>query len=224
MIKNLLKSSKEVAKMMQSNRKLVIIGAGSLGVMTLDAALSEGNYSLEQIAFIDDGKKLDEKIHGVPVIGGIDIIKNLLSNEHDFVIAIANNKLRKKIVDTYDINYVNIIHPTAVISKFAKIGIGNIILPNVSIDPETIVQNHVIINKNTSLGHNVKLEDFSQVSPGCQLGGLVGEGTFIGLGATLLPNIKIGKYSTIGAGAVVTKDIPNNCTAIGIPAKVIKSH
>lgn len=210
--------------MMQSNRKLVIIGAGSLGVMTLDAALNEGNYSLEQIAFIDDGKKLDEKIHGVPVIGGINIIKNLLSNEHDFVIAIANNELRKKIVDTYDINYVNIIHPTAVISKFAKIGIGNIILPNVSIDPETIVQNHVIINKNTSLGHNVKLEDFSQVSPGCQLGGLVGEGTFIGLGSTLLPNIKIGKYSTIGAGAVVTKDIPSKCTAIGIPAKVIKSH
>ena len=156
--------------MMQSNRKLVIIGAGSLGVMTLDAALNEGSYSLDQIAFIDDGKELGEEIHGVPVIGGIDVLKKLESNEYDFVIAIANNRIRKKIVETYDINYVNIIHPSSVISEFAKIGIGNIILPNVSIDPETIVRNHVIINKNTSLGHNVIMENYSQTSPGCQLG------------------------------------------------------
>ncbi len=210
--------------MMQSNGKLVIIGAGSLGVMTLDAALNEGNYTLDQISFIDDGKEIDEKIYGVPVIGGIDIIKNLASNELDFVIAIANNEFRKKIVKMYDLNYVNIIHPTAVISKFAKVGKGNIILPNVSIDPETIIQSHVIINKNTSLGHNVEMKDFSQVSPGCQLGGVVGEGTFIGLGATILPNIKVGKHSTIGAGAVVTKDIPDYCTAVGMPAKVIKAN
>lgn len=209
--------------MMQSNKKLVIIGAGSLGVMTLDAALTEGNYSEDQIFFIDDGKEQGQKIYGFPVIGGINIINKLSRNEHDFVIAIANNNLRKKIAITYNLNYVNIIHPAATISRFSEIGKGNIILPNVSIDPETIICNYVILNKNTSLGHNVKMNDFSQASPGCQLGGVVGEGTFIGLGATILPNIRVGKFSTIGAGAVVTKDLPDNCTAVGIPAKVIKS-
>lgn len=222
MIKNLLKSLKGVMRMTQSNNKLVIIGAGSLGIMALDAAINQGNYLLEQILFIDDGKQKGEKIYGVPIIGGIIEIENLDLNNHEFIIAIANNKVRKEIAETYDLKYINIIHPAAVISSFAEIGVGNIILPNVSIDPETVIHNHVIINKNTSLGHNVIMKNYSQVSPGCQLGGTVGECTFIGLGATLLPNIKIGDYSTIGAGAVVNKEIPNNCKAIGVPAKVIK--
>jgi acetyltransferase-like isoleucine patch superfamily enzyme len=46
--------------------------------------------------------------------------------------------------------------------------------------------------------------------------------TFIGSNATLLPNISIGNNVTIGAGSVVTKNIPDNCLVMGIPAKVIK--
>lgn len=212
--------------MMQSNRKLVIIGAGSLGVMTLDAALNEGSYSLDQIAFIDDGKELGEEIHGVPVIGGIDVLNKLESNEYDFVIAIANNKVRKNLVEIQDLSFVNIVHPSAVISDFAELGVGNIIMPNVSIDPNVKINNHVIINKNNSIGHDSILNNYSQVSPGSSFGGYtnIEEGVFIGLGTKILPNIKVGKYSTIGAGAVVTKDIPDNCTAVGMPAKVIKSH
>lgn len=208
--------------MTQSNKKLVIIGAGSLGVMALDTALNEGIYSLKEIFFIDDDKEIGEKIYEVPVIGGINKLKCLDVKKHNFIIAIANNIIRKKIAENHNLSYINIIHPSAVISKFAILGVGNIILPNVSIDPETIIQNHVIINKNTSLGHNVKMESFTQASPGCQLGGIVGEGTFVGLGATILPNVKVGRFSTIGAGAVVTEEISDNCTAVGIPAKVIK--
>lgn len=212
--------------MMQSNRKLVIIGAGSLGVMALDAALNEGNYSLNQIVFIDDSKDLDETIHGIPVIGGIDVINTLESKKFDFVIAISNNKVRKDLVEKYDLTYVNIVHPSAVVSCFAELGIGNIIMPNVSIDPNVKINNHVIINKNNSIGHDSILNNYSQVSPGSSFGGYTNleEGVFIGLGTKILPNIKVGKFSTIGAGAVVTKDIPDNSTAIGMPAKVIKSY
>lgn len=212
--------------MTQSNKKLVIIGAGSLGVMTLDAVLCEGHYSLNQILFIDDGKEVDEKIHDIPVIGGIDVLDRLDSQEYDFVIAIANNKIRKKIAESYELNYVNIVHPAAVISKFAKIGHGNIILPNVSIDPNVKIKNHVVINKNNSIGHDTIFQNFTQVSPGCSLGGYtqIEEGAFLGLGVVTLPNLKIGTFSIVGAGAVVTKDIPDNCTAVGAPAKPIKFH
>lgn len=209
--------------MTKKNKKLVIIGAGSLGVMTLDAALNEGNYLLENIFFLDDGREVNEQIHNVPVIGGIEMIQQLSQAEYDFVIAIANNKTRKSIAEANDVLYVNIIHPAAVVSHFAKLGTGNIILPNVTIDPETIIENHVIINKNTSLGHNVTMKNYSQASPGCQLGGVVGEGTFIGLGATILPNISVGSFVTIGAGAVVIKEIPDYSTAIGVPAEIKKS-
>ena len=198
---------------------LIIIGAGSLGVMTLDAALEMNCY--EEIVFVDDNKKKGELIHGYKVIGGMNQL-NDIDNEADYIIAIANNRIRKKIAEQYDLNYVNIIHPKTSISRLSKIGRGNIILPNSSVDPETVIKNHVIINKNNSLGHNVTMKSYTQASPGCNLGGIINEGTFIGLGSIVLPEIKVGRWSTIGAGAVVTKDIPNNVTAVGIPAKIIK--
>jgi len=207
---------------MQYNKRLAIIGAGSLGVMTLDAVLNEGNYAKNEIVFIDNGKEKNELIYGVPVIGGMEIIKSNHLDEYDFIIAIANNKVRKEIAENNDLPYATVIHPHASVSKYATIGIGNIILPNVTIDPDAIIHNHVIINKNTSVGHNVEMEDFSQASPGCLLGGLIQQGTFLGIGVTLLPNIKIGRFSIVGAGAVVIKDLPDYCTAIGTPAKVTK--
>ncbi len=52
----------------------------------------------------------------------------------------------------------------------------------------------------------------------------IGEGTHIGIGATIIQNINIGKNVIIGAGAVVVTDIPDNCTAVGVPARPIKFH
>jgi len=50
----------------------------------------------------------------------------------------------------------------------------------------------------------------------------IGSGSWIGIGVSILPNIKIGKNCVIGAGAVVTRDIPDYSTAAGVPAKIIK--
>lgn len=202
-----------------NNKKLVIIGAGSLGVMTLDIALSQGEDIFSEIIFVDDGKAGDT-VHGYDVVGPITMLDEL---QGDFVavIAIANNKVRKAIAEKYKLHYINLIHPKAVISTLASIGTGNIILPNVSVDPEAVIGNHVVVNKNTSLGHNVILGDYSQVSPGCQLAGEVGELSFLGLGASLLPYVKIGKEVTVGSGAVVVKDTPDNVTLVGVPAKII---
>src|SRR5690625_649221 len=109
--------------MMQTKRKLAIIGAGSLGVMVLDAAIKAGNYSLDHILFIDDDKVKGTKIHGVNVVGGIKNINNLFSVEYDFIIAIANNKIRKQIAKKFTLNYGNIIPPSAVVSPFSQIGV-----------------------------------------------------------------------------------------------------
>lgn len=206
--------------MKKIKNELIIIGAGSLGVMTLDAALEMNCY--ENIYFIDDSKK-DELIHGYKVIGGIEYL-NTLDSDTDSIIAIANNEVRKKIAKKHKLNYVNIIHPKAVVSQFAKIGLGNIILSHTSIDPNVELLNHVIVNKNNSIGHDSVINNYSQVSPGCSFGGFINleEGVFIGLGTALIPGTKVGSWSTIGAGAVVTKDIPNNVTAVGVPAKIIK--
>lgn len=226
MIKSLSINLKEVEIQMQG-RKIIIIGAGSLGVMTLDAILSQGNYNENDIFFMDDSLEENQKIEGFKVIGGIESIANLNLEEYDFIIAIANNQVRKNIAEAHEnLTYTNVIHPDATVSSLAIIGKGNIILPNTSIDPNVIIKDHVIINKNSSIGHDSMLEDFSQISPGCSLGGFtrIGNGVFLGLGTNTLPEIQIGNNTVIGAGSTVTKDITDNCTGVGSPCKIIKYH
>ncbi|WP_342513172.1 acetyltransferase [Sporosarcina sp. FSL K6-1522] len=210
----------------RKDNKIIIIGAGSLGKMTASILADNNDYDLNNIAFLDDNimpgqKILDFMVIGKPVdLEGIDCDGESV----DFVIGIANNKIRRIVADTFgNFNYVNVIHKTASISKYANLGYGNIILPHVSIDPDAVIENHVIINKNSTIGHNVTLRDYSQACPGTNLGGDIGKGVFLGLGSTVLPGIRVGENSVIGAGAVVNKDIPANCVAVGIPCKPVKS-
>jgi acetyltransferase-like isoleucine patch superfamily enzyme len=46
----------------------------------------------------------------------------------------------------------------------------------------------------------------------------------VGTGAQIINLVEIGENTIIGAGAVVSKSLPANCTAVGIPAKPIKFH
>jgi serine O-acetyltransferase len=83
----------------------------------------------------------------------------------------------------------------------------------------------VVIHKNSKIGANcvigpsVVLGGRHSDSPG---GPIVGDGVYIGTGAKLIGPINIGNNVKIGANAVVTKDVPDNCTVVGIPAKVVK--
>jgi len=208
----------------KENKKIIIIGAGSLGKMTASILVDNNEYDLNDIAFIDDNISVGQRVLGFLVLGKMEDLKDLGSAYFvDFIIGIANNKIRRIVTESLEnFNFVNVIHKTASISKYASLGTGNIILPFVSVDPEAIIENHVIINKNSTIGHNVTLCNFSQASPGTNLGGYIGEGVFLGLGSIVLPEIRVGENSIIGAGAVVNKDIPANCVAIGIPCKPVK--
>ena len=83
----------------------------------------------------------------------------------------------------------------------------------------------VNINRNASVGHHCQLHDFAFINPGAQLGGLcsIGTASTVGIGATCLDRKKVGKGSFIGAGSVVTKDVPDGTTVVGIPARPIHS-
>jgi len=208
--------------MTESGRNLIIIGAGGLGIITLDAALEMNLY--KKIYFLDDYKEQNSLIHNCEVLGGLSKIYDINVENFEFIIAIADNGVRKTIAESHDLNYVNIIHPKSTISRFASYGQGNIILANTTIDPNVKISDYTVINKNNSIGHDSNLNDFAQISPGCSLGGYttIQEGVFLGLGTSTLPNIKIGPFAKIGAGAMVTKNISENTLAVGVPAKVIK--
>lgn len=90
--------------------------------------------------------------------------------------------------------------------------------------------NGIIIHNNAVIGDNVKI--FQQVTIGVNIGknynngkcAVIGDNVVIGAGARILGNVKIGNNVKIGANAVVLKDIPDNCTAVGVPARIIHSQ
>ena len=82
-----------------------------------------------------------------------------------------------------------------------------------------------IINLSCTIGHDAHLQDFVTLAPGVHVSGnvTIETGCYIGTGVTILEKIRIGEWSIIGAGAVVTGNIPANRTVVGVPAKVVKS-
>ena len=140
------------------------------------------------------------------------------------IVAIGDNAIRKRVAEFTKHPFVNAIHSSAIISPRVKMGVGNMILHGVIIQAETEIGNHVIINTGAQVDHDCIVEDYVHIAPRVVLCGnvKVGSGTLIGAGATVIPGKTIGRWATIGAGSVVTKDIPDYAIAVGNPARVIK--
>lgn len=209
---------------MKYNFKIILIGAGSQGCVTMDILKDSGT---EILGFIDDNILAGEYVNGKKVIGKIADVKELSRDNCKFVICIGNNYARKAVSEILELDnssYYNAIHSSSVILPSASIGHGNMIFANSFIGARAKIGNHVIINNGVIVEHDCVINDFASISPGCCMGGkcLINEEAFISVGVTLGPRVNIGKNSIIGAGAVVTGDIPPGVLAYGVPAKVIR--
>ena len=94
-------------------------------------------------------------------------------------------------------------------------------MPKVVVNSGTKIGKHCIINSAAVVEHDYVIDDFVHVSPNATLtGGVeVGEGTYIGAAAVVIPNITIGKWVTIGA--VIINDVPDYAVVVGNPGKII---
>ena len=146
-------------------------------------------------------------------------------NSNTFV-AIGNNSIRKRIVEQYDLTPDSLIHPSAIISKYVGMGIGSVVMAGVSINADSKIGDHCILNTNCSVDHDCIIEDYVHISPNASLAGNVqiGEGTHVGIGSTIIQGIKVGRNCIIGAGTVIIKDVPDNSVVVGNPGKVIKKN
>lgn len=97
----------------------------------------------------------------------------------------------------------------------------NILFPRVLVGPDVKMGQFNFINSNCSLTHDVEIADFVTLSPGVNLGGAVriAKKVFVGMSATILPQVSLGESSFVGAGAVVTSDVPSNALVKGVPAR-----
>ncbi len=198
-----------------SNR-LIIIGAGGHGKVVADIALQRG-YS--DICFVDDHAV--GECMGYPIVGRCSELNEYGEGKTDFFIAVGDNATRKHIAETYDLNWVTLIHPSAQIGSHVTIGEGTVVMANAVINACASIGKHCIINSGAIVEHDNVLGNYVHISPRAALGGTVavGDETHIGIGAIVKNNIEICDKCMIGAGAVVVKNICECGTYVGVPAK-----
>ncbi len=201
---------------MKSN-KLVIIGAGGHGKVVADNALKNG-YT--DICFLDD-HSVGECV-GFPVIGTSADIETLNDGNTDFIIAIGSNSVRRLVSEKSDVNWVTLIHPSAVIGVNVVIGKGTVVMAGAIINACASVGEHCIINTASVVEHDNVIGDYVHISPNAALGGTVrvGDETHIGIGATVRNGIEICGNCTVGAGAVVVNNLNTAGIYIGVPARI----
>ncbi len=216
--------------MVERKPNIIVLGArrdGHAGVV-LDLVTQ---YSLGSIiGFVDDDPTIQNTtIQGIPVLGPInDFISKISPETEGFFIASGDNAFRErcfKLVKQQGFSLVNIIHPSAVISRNAKIGEGVFIGPQVVINNNVVIGDGVLINTAATIDHDNTIEDFVNVSPGCHTSGRVRvkRGAFLGTGVSTVPDITIGECATVGAGAVVIRNVPAQTTVAGVPAVKLAS-
>ena len=199
---------------------MYLYGASGHAKVIIDSLKASG---INVSGLFDDNPEVKELLD-YKVFGSFDAER--LGNE-ELIISVGLNNIRKKIVDKLpqNINYSKAIHPSAIISEYAFLGIGTVVMQGAVLQSSVIVGDHCIINTAASVDHDCKIADYVHISPNATLCGnvSVGEGSQIGAGAVIIPGIKIGKWSLVAAGAVVLKDVPDNVLVLGNPAIVVKS-
>jgi sugar O-acyltransferase (sialic acid O-acetyltransferase NeuD family) len=208
-----------------SRIQLLIAGAGGFGQVVADVALllAETGASIEILGFVDDNCALwGSHVLGLPVLGPA---RGFTGIEYDGVIgAVGDNRKRSEIYKHYRL-YCNrptptLVHPTAYIARNVELGAGTVICAGAIVGTGSRVGENVILNTGCSVAHHCTVESHVHMAPGSRIAAdvHVGEGTLVGVNACAIPQIKIGRWAKIGAGAVVTHPVADKQTVVGVPA------
>jgi sugar O-acyltransferase (sialic acid O-acetyltransferase NeuD family) len=210
--------------------KLVIVGAGGLGreVLATVRACNEVREQWNVLGFLDSNPHIaDREVDGLRVLGGDDWCRKNNDSSLRFFCAIGNSEGRAQVVENLSAmkcKFTSVVHPAVRIPDSVEVGAGTVIMAGTHFTTDAKIGAHSIIYLNCSITHDVDVGDFCLIPSGCNLsGGVVLEtGVQLGTGVSILPGRRIGEWAKIGAGSIVTDDIPARSTAVGTPCRVIK--
>ena len=201
---------------------MIVFGTGGHATELLEELLQLG---LKDIFFYNDVNPELKDFYGFRILKSLEELNSILVTESGFVIGVGNPILRyEKQIEWMSSGGI----PTSLISKNARIGLFDVelgmglnVMSGVQISSRVRIGDGCLINRDTTIHHDVVLGQFCEVGPkAILLGGCeIGEKSFIGAGAIILPGVKIGRKCTVGAGSIVTKDVPDNLRVKGNPAK-----
>ncbi|MBU2863005.1 acetyltransferase [Reinekea forsetii] len=202
---------------------LAIIGASGHGKVVADIAEILGF----EVVFFDDAFPQKKTHEHWRVAGTLsDLIASKSYYDGAFA-AIGNAVVRQGILcelQKHDIDTPTLIHPAAIISKYAKLSDGCVVLPGAVINSFSNIGLGCIVNTNAIIEHDCHLGRFVHLCPNTALAGgvVIGDRSWIGIGSSVRQMVKIGPDVIVGAGSVVVKNIAEGVTVVGAPAKELK--
>lgn len=215
-------------------KKIVILGTGGNCTDILDTLLdindAQGNLIYECIGFLDDNpEKWKQSFHGVKVLGPLQKANELKDCSFVFGIGSTSNFWKRRDIfaktGIEDERFETIIHPTASVSRMAKVGRGTVVFQNVTITSGAVIGKHIYILPNTIISHDDVIGDFTCIAGGVCISGnvCVGQGCYIGTNSAIKDGITIGDHCLIGMGSVVLEDVAENNVIVGSPARFLRS-
>ncbi len=213
-------------------KDIAIFGVGGFGreVLALIKDINNVSPTWNILGFFDDGYEKGVMINGYPILGKtVDL--NKWATPISLAVSIGSPVIKKKILDKITnplVDYPTLIHPIAWIGDkdLVEIGKGCIICAGNLITTNIKIHDFVILNLGCTVGHDTVIMNYAAFMPSVNISGevTIDEGVYVGTGVKIINQIEIGEYTIVGAGAVVSKSLPANCTAVGVPAKPIKFH
>jgi sugar O-acyltransferase (sialic acid O-acetyltransferase NeuD family) len=206
---------------------LIILGAGGTSRDIADTVddINRVERRWNLLGFLDDDvAKIGKMVVGLPVLGPIDCAKQYTAR---LIIGVAREDdpwRRRTILARLALpleRFATIIHPSATVSRRAKIGAGTAILQNTVIATDIIIGDHVLILYNATISHDSVIEDFVTMAPGSLIAGSVRlcAGVYLGAGSQVINDATVGEAALVGLGAVVIRDVVSGDTVFGNPAR-----
>ncbi|WP_028544003.1 acetyltransferase [Paenibacillus taiwanensis] len=216
--------------------KIIIIGGKGTAVNIADHIINAQRVHGETIEFLGyaiDDPSLKDSINGHPIVCTTDKLLHTFGHYSDVKFIFSLYKPEKMIeriqlLKSFGISgdkFYTFIHPTSYVSEHVKLGIGNVVLSNCSINTNVSIGNYNIINSNVVIEHDSNIGDNNFISAAACVGSSVDikNGSFIGLNSSIRERTVIHNFSFVGIGSNVLKDVDAGTIVYGNPAKERKN-
>lgn len=200
---------------------LLIFPYSGTGIETLDCLGDKFNC----VGFIsDDKEKIGTFYHQYEIFDRSVIQKN----QNTKIIAVHGSATsftkRKEIIASLNISikqFCSVIHPSATVSKYAKIGNNVLIMAHVSIGPNVNIEDNVIILPNTTIHHDSLVKQNSIICGSVLIAGnvTIQDNCYIGAKTSIISNCLVGTKTIVGMGSNVIRNVAPNSKVVGNPTR-----
>ena len=210
------------------SRPIVVYGAGGHGreVAALIGALRAAGADWDLLGFLsDDPRSVGQQVAELPVLGDGEWLRKNVGTA--VALGIGSPVDRQRVVQRITPlvgAFPVLAHPTSQVMDRVGLEQGAVVFAGAVVSVDAHIGAFAAVNLLASVSHDCRLGPFATLAPRVALAGntTIEEGVDLGTGALCIPGVRVGAWSVVGAGAVVIRDLPARCTAVGVPARVIQ--